>query len=189
MNDNNFNSNDKYRATRNFNTELESPQFNVNDTFDVNIQNSNNDNYVKAGDYNQINNNYNTSFDNSSFNNNVNTDSYVNNQNEFNSYNATYVNNNNSFISSNRESSVDNNFNDNMISNNDIINGMYSSDNNQKVIYTPTSTGRKKKVSFTISPELRILVVLVIILLVFIFLMPTIYDLFNGIRLSVFGGR
>lgn len=173
---NNGSINNTYRATKNLNTAIDSPQFNINDTHDVNIQNVNNNNFARDNNYiNDLGNSdvasYSNNFDNSSeINNNLDNVIIDNNSND------------NTFINSN----VSNEVNDN-IYNSTTSDSVSISDNNEKVTYTPTKkVNNKKKVTVTVTPELKILVMIVGILLIFIFLMPNLYDFIEKIKLLIF---
>ena len=57
----------------------------------------------------------------------------------------------------------------------------------QKTAYKPTGKKRKKKASIAIPSELKILIILVIIILAFIYVIPSLYEFFRSIRLSILG--
>ena len=182
--DNNFNDGTKYRATRNLNVSLENPQFNVEDTHDVNL----NDNLVSVSVESKNNDHLDSGFNNvkienyySNFQNNT-----VNNQNDIG--NGTSDNK-----VGNEEIIVDTYLNnsDNNLSNNTSVNNNMDYDDSEsnirdnKITYTPVGKSKKKKASLMIPKELLILFILVLIILVFIYIIPSLYEFFRGIRLSI----
>lgn len=189
--DNNFNYGSdiaKYRATRNLNTSLENPQFNVGDTHDVNLNNN--------------------SFNiNKSYNEHL--DTGVNNvkvENNYNNFQNNIVNIQNDIDNINYDNSVKKediivdislNNSDNNLNNNTFVNNITSVNNNinyddstsnigdDKVTYAPISRKKKNKVSLEIPKELLILFILVLIILVFIYIIPSLYEVFRSIRLGI----
>ena len=188
----------KYQATRNFNATLENPQFNTSDTYDVNLGSFDSSSVVQTNAFNDSElNKYNTY---EGISNNVESvieEKEVNNTSssfENNNYNAGFnniVDNGNTFV--NNVSMND----DNVTSNNyyvaDDIAKQTTNDNfeidttKQKTAYKPTGKKRKKKASIAIPSELKILIILVIIILAFIYVIPSLYEFFRSIRLSILG--
>lgn len=177
MNDNNINN--TYRATKNLNTALESPEYNVNDTLGINIKDV--DNKVRSEDYkvqdsnNYLSNNTDNSMlntDQNDYDKNVNND-FINNDISLNTNSNSFINDTNIF---NSNSFIDNN---NSVS-------LMTSNNEKVSTYTPTSPERKKKVAFSISTELKMLAFIVLILLFFVFLMPKFYRVIMRLKLFFF---
>ena len=178
MNDNNSNNN-TYRATRNLNTALESPEYRADDTLDVNIKDVDNNNYVR----NEI----------------IKSDKVYENKEQNLSNNEKSLEeeiikkniddssaNNNTFISSDivKGRSIDNY--DSFADDDNGLVSLVTDSDERKSIYTPTSPERKKKEPFSVTSELKLLIVIIIILLVFIFFMPKVYSFFKEIELFFF---
>ena len=189
--DNNFNDESdvaKYRATRNLNIEFENPQFNIDDTHDVNLNDNlagtsekfNNQHVDTAVTDIKIEGNYNN-FQNNIVNdqNDIVNNTYDNNIDKEEIVVDTSLNDNNTFV--NNGINVNNNINYDNIKYDDST----SIVGNDKATYAPVSKSKKKKVSLAIPKELLILFILVLIILTFIYIIPSLYEFFRGIRLSI----
>ena len=208
MNDNNLDNNSfdaPYRATKNLNTAMEAPQFNVSDAYDVNIKNVNNNNFAVNNvsdninstnpSYSECNNMINSVSNTSMVNsyNDMNNSSMINTVNSANiandSYNSSQDSNNsmnvgNSFVNTDTSlgsSSYDNtNIEDSTVTGSDVSYTPVG-----KTSYLPVGKTKKKPVQFTITPELKFLVIIVGILLIFVFVMPNLYDIIEKVKLVI----
>ena len=177
----------RYRATKNLNTSLENPQFNVGDTHDVNLTN--------------ISVNINTETSNKNLDIGEQLEKIENNYNDFQNSlvsNVEYSSDNNKLEK--QENIIEQSLNngDNNLNSNTFVNGATSIDNinstyndftsnvsDNKVTYAPVNKSKKKKISLMIPKELLILFILVFIILIFIYIIPSLYEFFRTIRLSI----
>jgi len=187
MNDNDLINNssmeNKYKATRNLNTEIENPQINISSAVGLNIKDTLNNNIPTN---NTINNYFNENLNqnNNELNNSINTASSTNNTNFM-------TQDNNNFIQTN---TINNNDTNNFINtNNTQYNNNFENESNnesyipveEKELYQPTLKEKKKQKSFKIPSELKIMMFIIFILLLFILVVPYIYDFIKEVELSI----
>lgn len=188
MNNNDFlndNSPDnKYRATRNLNTEIENPEMNINSAIGVNIKDiptGSDSNAEKINSY--FNSNINTTEENfnTNFPQNNNTSYDASNVNITKNYNQNqnlFINETNNANSLNQEN---NNFNTSYNNNEKSLNDYDKKE--QTSNYKPTLQEKKKPKSFQIPNELKVMIFIVFILLLFIIIVPYVFDFVKEIEL------